>query len=82
MLGANTVTEAPLATSFRKQGHGLSRNALLATLEAQMLSGSGLYAHLVDVDTHSMSQVLAHLIAESRELGGLRRNNAISIDDI
>ena len=82
MLGANAVTEAPLATSFRKQGHGLSRNALLATLEAQMLSGGGFYAHLVNVDTHSMGQVLAHLIAERRELGGLRRNNAIDIDDI
>lgn len=82
MLGANTITEVPLATSFRKQGHGLSRNALLATLEAQMLSGGGLYAHLVDVDTHSTGQVLAHLIAERRELGGLRRNNAIDIDDI
>ena len=82
MLGANTITEVPLATSFRKQGHGLSRNALLATLEAQMLSGGGLYAHLIDIDTHSMGQVLAHLIAERRELGSLRRNDAIDIDDI
>ena len=82
MLGAITFTKAPLATSFRKQGHGLSRNTLFATLKAQVLSRGGLYAHLIDFDAHSKGQVFTHLIAERRKLGSLRRNDAIDIDNI
>ena len=80
--GPGVAKTAPEIATSRQQGHGRGGDALLTTLETQVLGGGCLHANVVDRDAHGGCQVLAHLLAMWRHLRRLSCDDAIDVDDL